>query len=642
MCGIFGLLSLDGGRLAESVVRDGAEALAHRGPDVRTTWLDEANRVGLGHARLSIIDLSVSANQPFSNEDGSVLAIANGEIYNFRALGEELRRQGHRLRTRNDCECLPHLYEEYGADLPRQLDGMFAIALWDGQELFLWRDPFGKKPLFYCHQPGRSFLFASEIGPLLPHLQRREVDPDALLSYFACGYPVGDGSIFAGIHAVPPGGQVRFRARDEVLEVDRRWSFRPGREEGEGPAPRSENEWVSAVRDQFLAAVEKRLVSDMPLGAFWSGGVDSSAVVAALHVLSPNQRRHSFSIHFAESSFDPSQELEPVARQLGLEHHRVSFHAADLVDDFEAAMQGNAGLLADLSLLPMRKLARTARAELSVVLTGDGADELLAGYDTYRATSLARKLGPLRRLVAPLVAGAASLLPAGAGRGKLNRSVFLHQLAKGLSQRHLSAVHARWRQIFQLGDLSGLLSARGAALTAGISTLPDEALYAEVWDTAGGDWLARAQALDADTWLACGILPKVDRTTMAYGLEARSPFLDRDLAALFADLPSSLKLRHPKWVLRKAVEPWLPPALAWRKKEGFNTPLSRWFLAEPAARKLARHWTTSDQALAHGLLERSAIEGLWRRHERQDCHLQLWNLMVFNAWAHYFEPEFAL
>jgi asparagine synthase (glutamine-hydrolysing) len=638
MCGILGILSLDGRPVTLEELSTGANKLIHRGPDAQTYWIEQNQRIGFAHTRLSIIDLSEDGNQPFTNEDGSVHTVINGEIYNYQSLKARLATQGHSFKGHSDCETIPHLYEEYGLSMFDHLDGMFALALWDGNRLILARDPFGKKPLFYAHVPNKFFIFASEIKAILPFLKSNALNRDNFLNYLSCGYTLGEETIFEAIHHVPPGSFLEFTFQSEKIERTQYWHW-PTRTSSE---ERTDAEWIQCFRENLLTAVEKRLMSDVPLGAFLSGGLDSSAIVALMHTISPDIERHTFSIHFQEDSYDTYDHIEPMVKIFGIHHHRIPFLKSDFLTWFDPAMQSNDGLSADLSLIPMHKLSAEAGRELRVVLTGDGADELLGGYETYKATRLAHRIGCFREPLGRCLKALAGFVPAKGSRNKLNSSVVLQQLGKGLSQRSIGLTHARWRQIFSYSEVEELLNPEFKTWLPR-QDLPEADYIESLWAKLSGDnILHQSQALDIQTWMLHSILAKVDRTTMAHSLEARSPFYDKALAQLAAQLPLHIRTRKPKWILRKAVEDLLPPTVTWQKKSGFNTPLSRWFLQDPQIRQLAEHWLFSREALSHQLFDKQQIQRLWQQHHHLDCHFKLWNIMVFNAWAKAYaiEPSF--
>jgi asparagine synthase (glutamine-hydrolysing) len=641
MCGIFGLLSLDETPVSSSMLWQGIQTLKHRGPDKQTVWMNTRQTVGLAHARLSILDLSSNGDQPFQNKSGSIQVVANGELYNFETLKNRLVQQGYRFNSKTDCEILPHLYECDGVSFCEQLDGMFALAIWDGTQLVLGRDAYGKKPLFYHYDPGKRFVFASEIKALIPFIRQKTLNQDGLIKYLTTGYLAGEHSIFSGIREVPAGSSLAFNPLDGNMETKTYWHWpnqtpvlsSPQSTPEVALSCKTEEDWINGFREHLIQAVEKRLVSDVPLGAFLSGGIDSCSVVALMQYLKPDIERHTFSIQFNEPSYDTPDHIPALLKQCKLNHHRIQFSPDDFEACFDSVMLSQEGLLADLSLLPMYKLAKEAGQTLRVVLTGDGADELLGGYDTYKATGIAKAMGGFRQPAGKLLEWLLPFFPAGSNRYKLNRSVLLQQLGHGLCQPDLPNVHAGWRQIFSFQEI--IQELLNPAVVEQYQNTSHFDVPLQHWNTASGDWFQKAQAMDIATWMRYSILPKVDRATMAYGVEARSPFLDRDLAAFCARLPTALKARHPKWILKKAMTTLLPEQVIWQKKSGFNTPLSRWFLEEPTVQKLARHWLLSEQALSHGLFSVKWVQGLWNQHTHQDCHLKLWNLMVFNAWYFY-------
>ncbi len=652
MCGVFGILQLNQQKsLSEKMIQIGVERLHHRGPDIRTTWINKAQNVGFGHARLSIIDLSKEGNQPFFTEKKQYSTIANGEIYNFLSLKNELMEKGHSFISQSDCELIPHLYEEEGLNFIAKLDGMFAFSLWDEakNQLILARDPFGKKPLFYHHQPGEHFIFASELKALTPYLKGTEsglvnqktINSQSLNTYFKLNYTVGEESIYKTIREVPAGGYLVFDLVNETIESQRYWQWPSQKHTFNFQKYRNESDWINQFKNLFFKAVKKRLMSDVPLGAFLSGGIDSCSVVAAMSALSPETERHTFSIDFEEKSFDTYDHIEALVQTFNLTHHRITFRPEDFVTYFEPVMKQNDGLLADLSLLPMYKLSHEASQHLTVVLTGDGADELLGGYDTYKATHLAKQLGLLKQPAGFIAEKLSQLMPANSQRSKLNPSIILQQLSKALKKGSLQQTHGHWRQIFSSNELTQLLSLKSKEELKILSDdlNPAELTYNTIWQITNGNWLEKAQAIDVAGWMKYSILPKVDRSTMAYSIEARSPFLDRKLAQFCGNIPYSLRIKHPKWILRKAMEEYLPSQVIWQKKSGFNTPLSRWMLEDKAVKELTEYWLFDDVALAHGLFNKSIIRKIWDEHKQKDCHLKLWNIMVFNAWFYYWGQD---
>lgn len=630
MCGIFGIQRLNNNQPVENnELLRAASSLRHRGPDTQSVWRNDKRTVGLAHTRLAIIDLSESGNQPFHLNTlvDEYTAVINGEIYNYQLLKEILTQNGFKFKGNSDCEIILPLFKTQGPEFVEQLDGMFAIAISTEQQLYLARDAFGKKPLYYCHKPGQYFVFASEIKALLPY-SSKEISYDALGSYFKNGYVNSQcQTIWKDIRQVKPGHFLTLDLETEIIEEACYWQWQDFIPENQLVA--SEADWIQGYRDKLFSAVEKRLMSDVPLGAFLSGGIDSSSVVALMHAIAPETERHTFSIYFHEDSFDTNTHIDTMVKQFGLKHHAIPFRPDDFTTWFEPGVESADLLLADLSLLPMYKLASETSKDLRVVLTGDGADELLAGYDTYKASRLVRQLGPFKNILNTFLEVISPLcrMAQGSHTKKLNSSLLLSQMQKALSQSSLTDVHQAWRTIFTDETLARIL-------TKNLDAKPFEADFRVAFEK--HNWLASMQALDIGTWMHNDILPKVDRSTMAFGLEARSPFLDKTLSEYSALLPESLKMKHPKYILRKAMSGLLPDSVIWQKKSGFNTPLSKWFLEHDKVRAYAKHWLLSDEALAHGLFNKTEVDLLWQSHQYQDKHLELWNIMVFNAWSHYY------
>ncbi|HXR12180.1 MAG TPA: asparagine synthase (glutamine-hydrolyzing), partial [Gaiellaceae bacterium] len=432
MCGICGVVEPDA-NVDPEVLRRMTATLAHRGPDDDGYHLD--GRVGLGFRRLSIIDLA-GGHQPLSNEDGSIWIVFNGEIYNYRDLRRELEARGHRFRTQSDTEVIVHLYEDLGADALSRLNGMFAFAIWNAADrsLFLARDRFGKKPLYYSTAAGR-FLFGSEPKAILAHPAfRRALDVDALAAYLAFEYVPAPQAIFAGMKKLPPAHWLRLRDGD--IELRRWWSLPEPH-----PASRAtELELAEELRAHLLAAVDRRLVADVELGAFLSGGIDSSSVVASMVELMPAERVKTFSIGFEERSFDESSHARRVAEALGTQHFEAAFTPADLLDSLGQLFARLDEPLADASILPTFLLSRFTREHVTVALGGDGADELLAGYPTFQADRLARVLPVPRVLSERVLLPLAHLLPVSDDNFSLDFRLkqFLRGVSEPTAVRHLT------------------------------------------------------------------------------------------------------------------------------------------------------------------------------------------------------------
>jgi asparagine synthase (glutamine-hydrolysing) len=611
MCGIAGIVGRPGEPPSREALSAMASALAHRGPDEQTTTLYPG--AGFAFRRLSIIDVAGGA-QPLDGEDGSCHLILNGEIYNHAELRPELETAGHRFRTRSDAEVVVHGYEQWGDAVVERLRGMFAFALWDErrQRLLLARDRLGKKPLVYHEAEGR-LQFASELQGLLadPALPRQP-DLAALHHYLTYQYVPAPWTAFQGVRKLPPAHLLVFE--DGRASVRRYWSLssRP-------PLRLSEEDAAAEVRRLLRDAVRVRLMSEVPLGAFLSGGVDSSAVVA---LMSEFGRVKTFSIGFEEESFDERRWAAMVARRYGTEHHEfvVRPQASEVLP---ALVEHYGEPFADSSALPTYYLSRLTREHVTVALNGDGGDELFAGYDRYGLLSAYRLLGRV-----PHAAAAASATARAWGR-RLPASV--RRLLGAISARpeesyartvsyfspeEKDALYTPWmREQTRTDDSLGLLESAFAQADA-------------------PDLLGRTLQVDLATYLPGDLLVKVDIATMAVGLEGRSPFLDHPLVEFAARLPTSLKRRRGrgKWLLRRAVADLLPPEILARRKMGFGVPVSRWFRGE--LRNLLHDVVLSERAQQRGMLDGAAVAGLVDQHERgaADHGHRLWALLFLELW----------
>ena len=620
MCGIAGFLMRGGERADQRWIRAMGASLAHRGPDGEGYVVEGG--VALGHRRLSIIDLESGA-QPMANEDGSLVVVFNGEIYNFLELRPELERQGHVFRTRSDTEVLLHLYEELGETMPERLNGMFAFAIWDGRrrELFLARDRFGKKPLYYLldHGPYR-FAFASEPKALLalPGVSR-EVQPESVADFLAFSYVPEPRSIFRAIRKLPAGTSMTVSG-DQVRER-RYWRLQfHGRDQ----------RWEEAVEQiDGLAsdAVRQRLVSDVPLGAFLSGGVDSGAVVAYMARHAPGRVR-TFSIGFSERAYDETRYARLVASRYETDHceHRVEPQILEMLDVLAGHFDEPFG---DASAIPTLYLARMTRQYVTVALSGDGADEVFAGYRRYRHAvaeeRIRRKFPQFFRQTFFRLAG--QIYPKFDYLPQIFRAkTFLTNLSLELAGAYFQSM-----TVFR-GE--ALARALGPALR-GLMDGHDPRRWFEERFAAHRELgpLEQLQAVDVETYLPGDILVKADRATMAWSLEARSPWLDYRLAELAAGLPANWKISglQGKYIFKKTLEPLLPAEILWRPKMGFVMPLREWFRRElrPVFEREVLGGTDT------GLIERSEAKRLLEEHVSglHNRDRQLWNLLVLQRWA---------
>lgn len=584
------------------------DAIRHRGPDDAGYFV--APRVALGMRRLSIIDVA-GGHQPIGNEDGSIQVVFNGEIYNYRELQAELRRRGHRLVTSSDTETLVHLYEEHGDAVVDHLRGMFAFAIWDDrrERLLLARDRLGIKPLYFWPSEG-GLAFGSELKALL-QLEDcpREIAPEAVADYLALGYVPEPECIYRGIHKLEPGHILVWDAANGAA-VRRYWS--PFRAEDPGL---DEVEAVREIRRLLSESVRYRLIADVPLGAFLSGGLDSSAVVAEM-ARQMDRPVRTFSIGFDEPDFNEAPHAAAVARALGTEHTElvvrpdVEALIGDVVADFDEPF-------ADSSAIPTFLVSRLARSAVTVALSGDGGDELFGGYTRY--LDLGRRDVALPAAVRPGLAVLARRLPHGA-RGR-NR---LLELSRGGAGRYAGMV------AHPLDPTEGGVAAPG--LVAAGHGLDD--LLAR-WFAAvpERDLLTRASFVDMISYLPGDILTKVDRMSMAVSLEARVPLLDHRLVEFATAMPAALRFRDGlgKWVWRKAIRGLVPDAVLDRPKQGFGVPLRHWFRRE--LRHCVEELLRPDAAMLE-FVDPGAVGRVVREHTagRRDHSALLWKLLVLQTW----------
>jgi asparagine synthase (glutamine-hydrolysing) len=631
VCGLSGFVALDGRRADCAIVRRMAATLRHRGPDDEGYYVD--GPVALGHRRLTIIDLT-TGRQPIANETGTVHAMLNGEIYNYRSLAETLRARGHRFATGADTEVVVHAWEEFGEECLAHFNGMFALVLWDRarQTLFAARDRMGEKPLYFAQRNG-WFAFASEIRALLAHPEiGRDLDLKGLARYLASGYLPDPATILEGVQKLPPGHALTVAGGR--VRITRYWDLPFGAPLA-GKSPRDEAAWAEALWDALCASVRHRLVSDVPVGIFLSGGIDSSAITAAARAVAPAQPFKSFSIGFEEPSYSEEPFARAVAEHLGTEHHQFAFTAADAVAMLPRLGELLDEPLADPAFLPTLHLARHTRAEVTVALSGDGGDELLCGYPTFLAVAPLRWI---RHLSPEAIAATERLVEALPSSSRYGSPGFL------LKQFFRGAAHAPdvATQIMMGGlaraELQSLISPAVRAACAAFDPHDD---IAEVMAGApADDPISRLIYHHCKLYLAGQTLVKMDRGTMAYGVEARAPFLDPDLVELACAMPPAMKVKGwtTKYALKRAVASRLPREILTRRKQGFGVPVAQW-LRGPLRPVLEERLDAARLARV-GLLDPRGVAALVAEHVAgaRDHRKVLWSLLVFELWREAYLP----
>lgn len=626
MCGFCGELRFDSaGMVLPDRLRRMRDTLVHRGPDDEGLFVAENGRVGLGFRRLSILDLSPNANQPMANEDGSIHLVFNGEIYNYLDLRRRLETQ-HCFRSESDSEVIVHLYEDKGADAISDLEGMFAVAIWDARQgrLLLARDRAGKKPLFYIRRPD-SFLFGSEIKAFLRHPGvTLEPDPSAFPSYFLHGYVPCPGTLYRDVKQVEPASIMTVSEKGDI-HGQTYWRLRY-RTKAELQAVRGPQaaEAAERVRDLVDQAVARRLISDVPIGAFLSGGIDSSIVVGLMsrHMSAPVR---TFSIGFdGDPAYDETAYARIVARRFGTDHteFRVKPSAVGLV---EKLVWHHDGAFGDASAIPTYIVSQLTRQHVTVALNGDGGDELFAGYVRFGAGLAAERIP---RLLRRLLSFSLARIPApSSDRHIVARAQrFVRAMDLPLHERM-----TRWIALFY-EDLEDLFNPECLASLGPI----DRLAYLRPELAAMKPLSTLGQLLHANyrSYLLDDLLVKMDRCSMANSLETRSPFLDRDLTEYVAGLPDDLKLKgtRRKIVLREAFADLLPPPIMSRGKMGFGVPLDTWFRGE--LKDYLRDMLLAGDARYAGYLSRPRVEALVHAHEQGQANLglQLWTLLTFEVW----------
>jgi asparagine synthase (glutamine-hydrolysing) len=637
MCGISGIAfsSRSARSVDAAVLRRMCDAIRHRGPDDDGYFI--AGAIGLGMRRLSIVDVA-GGHQPMTNEDGTVHIVYNGEIYNHADYREELEARGHRYRTHCDTETILHLYEEYGAACVERLRGMFAFAIWDAnkRELFIARDRLGVKPLYYVHDATGSLFFGSEIKTLLEaSAVKPAINFNALPDYLANHAPSGEETLFAGVKRLLPGHTLRWR--DGEIKIEKYWDvhFAPARiggDDGDGARRKSDEEYVAEWADLFRTSVRLRLMADVPLGMFLSGGIDSSAIAATMSRM-VSEPIKTFSVAFAEREANELSYARIIARAFKTDHHEVVVSPEDFWGALPQLIWHEDEPLAHPSSVALYFVSLLASRHVKVVLTGEGSDEMLAGYDRYRKTVFNLALGARYRASVPssvrsAVARTVAHLPASRAKHKLRRTFLA--LAPDIETIYFDNF-----AVFPRAMQQELLTTQTRERTGALDP------YAEVTrclaESDAETLLGRLLYADIKTYLQ-ELLMKQDQMSMAASVESRVPFLDHKLVEYTARLPERLKLRGwtTKYILRRSMKDVLPEAILRRRKMGFPVPVGAWLRG--AYTHVLDEYVTGERALARGMFDESFVRGIVAEHRAgaEDHTERLWSLVNFELWQRRF------
>ena len=623
MCGIVGIINLDGKpEINRSLLNDMNQSQLHRGPDEGNMHIEAG--IGLGHRRLSIIDLS-SGQQPLANEDGSVIVTYNGEIYNFNELRDELLIQGHQFKTHSDTEVIVHAWEQWGEECVTRFRGMFAFAIWDRNQqiAFIARDRLGIKPIYYAQLANQQFIFSSELKALKVHPQlNKELDPCAIEEYFTLGYIPEPRSIYKHVNKLEPGHSLLISLKGQAAIKPKQYWDVSFEESVQG----SEQEIAEELINQLKEATKIRMVSEVPIGAFLSGGVDSSAIVAMMAGLSV-EPVNTCAIGFDHQAYDETHYAEAVARQFKTNHYQEQVDSNDfqLIDQLINFYDEP---FADSSALPTYQVCKLARKNVTVALSGDGGDENFAGYRRQRLHMNEEKVrGILPYSIRKPIFGAL-----GAVYPKLDWAPqFLR--AKTTFQalaRHSAEAYMHSVALSSIEQRQQLFSSELKNQLQGYQVV--EVFNRHAKNCSSDSALSLIQYLDFKTYLTGDILTKVDRASMANSLEVRVPILDHKLVEWIAKLSPELKLKgqEGKYIFKKSLEPYLSDDVLYRKKMGFSVPLSHWFRNE--LKDEIREIVLSKQMLDTGLFNQNTLQTMLDQHQtgQKELSPQLWSLMMFS------------
>lgn len=632
MCGICGKININNREVVDArFIHKMTEVLKHRGPDDEGIYIN--GNVGIGHRRLSIIDLSKDARQPMSNEDKSIWIVCNGEIYNFQELRKVLEKKGHIFCSRSDTEVIIHLYEELGTDCVEKLRGMFAFCIWDEKRkrLFLARDRIGQKPLNYAIKNG-NIIFASEIKSILqdPEISR-EVDINALDSYLTYQYVPAPETMFSGINKLPPAHSLVWE--NGKIKIERYWNLN-----FQNKINMAEDEFCQRILDLLTEATKIRLVSDVPLGVFLSGGIDSSAIVGLMSKLSSHPVK-TFSIGFEEETFNELKYARKVAKIFATDHHEYIVKPEALNILPKIIWHFNEPF-ADSSCIPTYYLSKMTRQEVTVALNGDGGDETFAGYERYVANKIANIYNLIPQSIRKnLFSFITAVLPESTRRKDFIKRFKRFAKANDSSRERR---YARWMSIFDDDLKSNLYSEKLKNRLKGIDSW--NYLLDVYRQSDANNFIDATLFVDIMTYLPGDLLVKIDISSMANSLETRSPFLDHKLMEFAASIPSNLKLKGwtTKYLLKKALTKILPKDILNRRKAGFGVPIGTWFRQE--LKDYAYDILLSEKSLKRGYFKKEAIKRILDEHTKGkiDHGARIWSLINFELWHQMFIDNYSL
>jgi asparagine synthase (glutamine-hydrolysing) len=636
MCGIVGFLTSKAADIPErEILRKMRDALIHRGPDDLGEYIRTPDEQGpfvfFGHRRLSIIDLG-TGHQPLSNEDETVWVVLNGEIYNFQELKNRLEILGHQFKTRSDTEVIAHAYEEYKEHCFQYFNGMFAIGIWDEKrkQLVLARDRLGKKPLYYSCING-DFLFASELKAMMLYPAfPRKVDPVSLAKYLFFEFIPSPHTIFKEAKKIPAASYLVWD--NKGIGVRQYWSpFEPQKRENN----LSEVEAELRIMELLTESVKRRLISDVPLGVFLSGGIDSSTITALAQKEVPGKIK-TFSIGFEDPSFDESKYASLASRYIGTEHHEQTMTPDDLLNIVPRLPEILDEPMADASILPTYLLSKFTRGHVTVALGGDGGDELFAGYPTYLAHKFAMQYGRYLEVLHPAISFLGNLLPVSDDNISFDFKVKRFLSGIGYPDGIRNSV---WLGSFPFAENQRVLSPE--VLSQFSQDRLAEDIYLHEGEYPYNDRITKLQYLDLKLYFQESVLVKVDRASMACSLEVRAPFLDFELVEFVMNLPSTLKLKGftSKYILKKAMKNWIPDNVINRPKKGFGVPIGKW--VKGPLNTLFREMLAYDRIRGERFLKPEYVDQLLQDHllNKRDNRKQLWTLLVWELWMNHYHPS---